>query len=89
MLWYNYCIYRFDIPADRINFDEDDRVASGPIFDGVRRTVVFIKRTTVPGEDMFLRGGIDASKRSPCNSITDGCNLPITVQFSLDFDHLK
>ena len=50
-----------------------------PPLEGVRRTVVFIKKQTSVGQDMFVRGGIDAGQRPPCLTIADDCNLPFKV----------
>ncbi|XP_033636505.1 alpha-amylase-like [Asterias rubens] len=46
---------------------------------GTQRTVVFIKKQTNYGQDLFIRGGIDHAKRSSCtsNADTSACAMPI------------
>ncbi|XP_071504329.1 alpha-amylase B-like [Diadema antillarum] len=45
----------------------------------LERTVIFIQKQTVNGEDLFLRGGIDDARRSGCttNAETSACAIPI------------
>lgn len=43
---------------------------------GVKRTVIFIQKQTNPGQDLFIRGGIDATRRPPCIDITSDCCIP-------------
>ncbi|XP_038066970.1 alpha-amylase-like [Patiria miniata] len=47
---------------------------------GYQRTVIFIKKQTIYGQDLFIRGGIDHNKRSGCtsNADTSACALPIS-----------
>ncbi|XP_022105490.1 alpha-amylase 1-like [Acanthaster planci] len=46
---------------------------------GSQRTVIFIKKHTIIGQDLFIRGGIDHTKRGGCtsNADTSACALPI------------
>lgn len=55
---------------------------SAPPLEGVRRTVIFILKETGPGQDMFIRGGIDAAVRPPCTDINSACSLKFTVSFT-------
>jgi len=34
---------------------------------------------TNPGQDLFIRGGIDATRRPPCTDITSDCCIPFKV----------
>ncbi|XP_054773707.2 alpha-amylase A-like [Lytechinus pictus] len=47
---------------------------------GTSRTVIFIRKTTSTGQDMFVQGGISHEKRSGCTSDADtsNCAIPIT-----------
>jgi len=47
---------------------------------GTSRTVIFIKKTTAPGQDLFIRGGIDTKVRPTCtqNDATSECAIPIS-----------
>lgn len=57
---------KWDNPAGAgTNFNLDTEAAEQPDKGGPKRTVVFIKGETAPGQDMFIRGGIDheASKK--------------------------
>eukprot|EP00057_Strongylocentrotus_purpuratus_P027650 XP_011682124.1 PREDICTED: alpha-amylase 4N isoform X1 [Strongylocentrotus purpuratus] len=48
---------------------------------GWERTVIFIYKPTSNGQDVFVRGGIDHSKRSGCSNNADSnnnCAMPIT-----------
>ena len=46
---------------------------------GAKRTVIFIQKQTNPGQDLFIRGGIDATVRPPCTDITSLCSIPFKV----------
>ena len=46
---------------------------------GAKRTVIFIQKQTNPGQDLFIRGGIDATVRPPCTDITSSCSIPFKV----------
>ncbi|XP_037799098.1 alpha-amylase-like [Penaeus monodon] len=50
-----------------------------PITSGTARTVVFIHKQTNPGQDLFIRGGIDSAHRPGCseNADTDACAIDI------------
>lgn len=51
-----------------------------PPMTGTQRTVVFVKKQTNPGQDMFVRGGIDAAQRPGCSSdITSDCAIDFAV----------
>ena len=45
------------------------------------RTVIFIQKQTNPGQDLFIRGGIDHSIRPNCveNAATSPCAIPMKV----------
>ncbi|PIK42765.1 putative alpha-amylase 4N isoform X2 [Apostichopus japonicus] len=47
---------------------------------GYQRTVIFIKKQTVSGQDLFIRGGIDHNQRAGCTSDagSSNCAIPIT-----------
>lgn len=45
----------------------------------VKRTVIFIQKQTNPGQDMFIRGGIDATQSPGCVDITSSCSIPFEV----------
>nr|QJE50400.1 alpha amylase-related protein [Diaphanosoma celebensis] len=49
---------------------------------GTSRTVVFIQKQTTPGQDMFIRGGIDDLVRPGCtqDAATSNCAIPIAVR---------
>ncbi|XP_046454250.1 alpha-amylase-like isoform X3 [Daphnia pulex] len=49
-----------------------------PPMTGVQRTVVFVKKQTAPGQDLFIRGGIDSTVRP-------GCTQDITSTCAIDF----
>jgi alpha-amylase len=49
-----------------------------PHMTGVQRTVVFVKKQTAPGQDLFIRGGIDSTVRP-------GCTQDITSTCAIDF----
>jgi hypothetical protein len=51
------------------------------------RTVVFIQKQTNPGQDLFIRGGIDHTVRPGCveNAATSPCALPMKVKFNFLF----
>lgn len=46
------------------------------------RTVIFIQKQTNPGQDMFIRGGIDHTVRPGCveDASTSPCAIPIQVK---------
>ena len=47
---------------------------------GSHRTVIFVKKQTNPGQDLFMRGGIDVSLRPECNGeASSACTIPIKV----------
>ncbi|XP_077981749.1 alpha-amylase-like [Glandiceps talaboti] len=50
-----------------------------PPSNGWQRTVIFIQKSTVTGQDLFLLGGIDHSQRSGCTDdvSTSSCAIPI------------
>lgn len=51
-----------------------------PPMTGTHRTVIFIKKQTNPGQDMFVRGGIDTAQRPGCtNDIASNCAIDFTV----------
>ena len=53
-----------------------------PPMTGVQRTVIFIKKQTNAGQDLFVRGGIDATQRPGCtNDVTSTCAIDFTVLF--------
>ncbi|CAL4138325.1 unnamed protein product, partial [Meganyctiphanes norvegica] len=60
-----------------------------PFTDGIHRTVVFIKKQTNGGQDLFVRGGIDASQRPGCTDDvnTDPCAIDITTNSLGTTDH--
>lgn len=60
-----------------------------PIVDGIHRTVVFIKKQTNEGQDLFVRGGIDGSERPGCTDdvSTDPCAIGITTNSLGTTDH--
>ncbi|CAG5126335.1 unnamed protein product, partial [Candidula unifasciata] len=43
------------------------------------RTVILIQKQTNPGQDLFIRGGIDTSHRTGCSStdVSNPCSIPI------------
>lgn len=49
---------------------------------GTSRTVIFIQKMTAPGQDMFIRGGIDDLVRPGCtqDAATSKCAIPISVR---------
>ncbi|XP_047486576.1 alpha-amylase-like [Penaeus chinensis] len=49
------------------------------ITEGIHRTVVFIQKQTNDGQDLFVRGGIDAGQRPGCTNdvSTDPCAIDI------------
>lgn len=49
-----------------------------PPMTGTQRTVVFVKKQTAPGQDLFIRGGIDST-------IRPGCTQDITSTCAIDF----
>ncbi|XP_078323364.1 alpha-amylase-like [Crassostrea virginica] len=51
----------------------------GPAPEGWARTVIMIERQTNPGQDLFIRGGIDHSHRQGCtnDATTSACAIPI------------
>jgi alpha-amylase len=51
---------------------------AGPLVGGTQ-TVVFMKKDTLPGQDLFVRGGIDHSRRQGCtqDANTSPCAIPI------------
>lgn len=49
-----------------------------PPMTGIQRTVVFVKKQTSPGQDLFIRGGIDSTVRP-------GCSQDITSTCAIDF----
>lgn len=52
---------------------------TGAPVEGYARTVIFIHKSTVSGQDLFIRGGIDHNQRGGCTSYSDtsACALPI------------
>ena len=46
---------------------------------GAKRTVIFIQKQTNPGQDLFVRGGIDGTVRPPCTDINSDCSIPFQV----------
>lgn len=57
-----------------------------PPLEGVQRTIVFIQKQTNTGQDLFVRGGIDATKRPPCTDVSSSCSLAFTVRTGLRSD---
>lgn len=55
----------------------EDNVSSPP---GTSRTVIFIRKETSSGQDMFIQGGIGHERRQGCTSNADSsaCAIPIT-----------
>jgi hypothetical protein len=53
-----------------------------------KRTVIFIQKQTVVGQDLFIRGGIDhvyaASKGIVCNAANKACAIPIKHKWRVD-----
>ncbi|CAH1784331.1 unnamed protein product [Owenia fusiformis] len=47
-----------------------------------RRTVIFIKKYTNPGQDLFIRGGLNHGQRQGCtdDAKTSACAIPISVK---------
>ncbi|KAK7085956.1 hypothetical protein SK128_005871 [Halocaridina rubra] len=60
-----------------------------PIIDGIHRTVVFMQKQTNVGQDLFVRGGIDAGQRPGCTSdvTTDPCAIDHTINSLGDTSH--
>jgi len=60
-----------------------------PIISGIHRTVVFIHDQTAPGQDLFIRGGVDAGERPGCsdNAESDVCAVGMTVNSLGSGDH--
>jgi alpha-amylase len=55
-----------------------------PPMTGVQRTVVFVKKQTAPGQDLFIRGGIDSTVRPGCTQdITSTCAIDFQVYMVL------
>ena len=54
-----------------------------PITEGNHRTVVFVFAQTNPGQDLFIRGGIDHLIRPGCveDAETSECAIDISVSF--------
>lgn len=51
-----------------------------PPLTGIQRTAVFIKKQTNPGQDLFIRGGIDSTVRPGCvEDITSPCAIDFQV----------
>ncbi|KAK7067087.1 hypothetical protein SK128_022546 [Halocaridina rubra] len=52
-----------------------------PPVTGTARTVIFVHKMTNPGQDLFIRGGIDSAQRPGCTSDaeTDPCAISHTV----------
>jgi alpha-amylase len=51
-----------------------------PPLTGVHRTVIFIKKQTMDGQDMFIRGGIDEVQKPGCTEdVTSDCAIPIKI----------
>jgi alpha-amylase len=46
---------------------------------GAKRTVIFIQKQTNPGQDLFVRGGIDGTRRPPCTDINSDCSIAFQV----------
>lgn len=48
----------------------------------IQRTIIFMHRETIPGEDLYLRGGLDhdqaAARGVPCTPENKACAIPIT-----------
>jgi alpha-amylase len=59
------------------------------ITDGIHRTVIFVYKQTNDGQDLFIRGGIDASVRPGCTDdvSTDPCAIDIAVNSLGDTSH--
>ena len=52
LIFFVNCIFfNLDVPTDP------------PITEGRKRTVIFVHKITQPGQDLFVRGGIDGSRR--------------------------
>lgn len=46
---------------------------------GSHRTVIFIKKQTMPGQDLFIRGGFDQTIRPECATDSSSCAISIKV----------
>ena len=48
---------------------------------GTSRTVIFVQKATSVGQDLFIRGGIDHTKRPGCvdNAASSACAISIAV----------
>ncbi|XP_013389804.1 pancreatic alpha-amylase, partial [Lingula anatina] len=59
--------------------------------EGWARTVVFIKKQTQYGQDLFVRGGISHAHRTGCSqdAATSACAIPIAYNDLGDTDHLE
>src|SRR5262245_33823600 len=68
--------------------DEAEIVGQEQALTGWRRTVVFIQGETQPGQDMFLRGGIDhdfaATQGKSCTAQNGLCAIPIRHRNTLN-----
>lgn len=54
-----------------------------PPMTGTQRTVVFIQKQTNPGQDLFIRGGIDSTVRPGCTEdISSACAIDFQVKYS-------
>nr|AWU67110.1 putative alpha-amylase [Crangon crangon] len=60
-----------------------------PIVEGIHRTVVFIQKQTSDGQDLFIRGGIDAEHRPGCTSevTTDPCAIDMETNSLGETNH--
>ncbi|KAJ8028480.1 Alpha-amylase 2B [Holothuria leucospilota] len=60
-----------------------------PLPSGYQRTVIFIKKQTISGQDLFILGGIDHAQRSGCNSYADTSNCAIPIVHNLGGSNSK
>lgn len=64
---------------------------SGPVDPptGYQRTVIFMKKQTTTGQDLFVRGGIDHNRRTGCNDNADTSNCAITISHNIGGSNSK
>ncbi|XP_064112997.1 alpha-amylase-like isoform X2 [Macrobrachium nipponense] len=60
-----------------------------PIVDGIHRTVIFMHKQTIDGQDLFVRGGIGENQRPGCTDdvSTDPCAIDMETNSLGETDH--
>ncbi|XP_071485033.1 alpha-amylase-like [Diadema antillarum] len=69
--------------------NQDPGYETGTVPYGWARTVIFVRKETISGQDLFIRGGIDHSKRSSCTSNADSSACAIGIWHNIGGSNAK